>query len=99
MDLVDLLNHRGIEYRKTNNPSEIMVSCTSGKHTDKNPSLMYNLEKNIFHCWSCGFSGGSTKFLESIGEVTRIPVESKQPYKIQKLKIPMIYTLKIRNLM
>jgi DNA primase len=55
-------------------------------HDDKSPSLSYSLEKNVFHCWSCGFSGGVTKFLESIGEVTRIPVESKQPFKIQKLK-------------
>ena len=45
MDLVDLLNHRGIEYRKTNNPSEILISCTSGEHTDKSPSLSYNLER------------------------------------------------------
>ena len=33
--------------------------------------------------------GGVTKFLESIGEVTRIPVESKQPFKIQNLKIKL----------
>ena len=26
MELVELLNHRGIEYRKTNNPSEILIS-------------------------------------------------------------------------
>ena len=67
MDLVELLNTRGIEYKKTNNPTEILVSCTSGEHTDKSPSLSYNLEKNIFHCWSCGFSGGINKFMKSIG--------------------------------
>ena len=44
------------------------------------------LDKNLFHCWSCGFGGGSSKFLESIGEVTRLPVDSKQPYRIKKLK-------------
>ena len=86
MDLVDLLNHRGIEYRKTNNPSEILISCTSGEHVDKSPSLSYNLEKNVFHCWSCGFSGGITKFMVSIGETVRLDVDSKQPYKIKKLK-------------
>ena len=86
MELKELLELRGIEYRKTNNPLEILISCTSGEHEDNTPSLSFNLEKNIFHCWSCGFSGGTTKFLESIGEVTRLPVESKQPYKIQKLK-------------
>ena len=87
MDLVDLLNHRGIEYRKTNNPSEILISCTTGEHIDKSPSLSYNLEKNVFHCWSCGFSGGITKFMVSIGETIRLDVDSKQPYKIKKLKI------------
>ena len=86
MDLVDLLNSRGIEYRKTNNPAEILISCTSGEHVDKSPSLSYNLEKNMFHCWSCGFSGGITKFMQSIGETVRLDVDSKQPFKIKKLK-------------
>ena len=86
MELIELLNTRGITYKKTNNPVEILLSCTSGEHEDNTPSLSLNLEKNIFHCWSCGFSGGTTKFLESIGEVVRLSVESKQPYKIKKLK-------------
>ncbi len=86
MDLVDLLNKRGIEYRKTNNPAEILISCTSGEHVDKSPSLSYNLEKDMFHCWSCGFSGGVTKFMQSIGETVRLDVDSKQPFKIKKLK-------------
>ena len=87
MDLVDLLNHRGIEYRKTNNPSEILISCTSGEHTDKSPSLSYNLEKNIFNCWSCGFSGGITKFMKSIGETVVLDVDSKQPIRSRNLGI------------
>ena len=43
MDLVELLNTRGIEYKKTNNPTEILVSCTSGEHTDKSPRVFYLL--------------------------------------------------------
>jgi len=86
MNLIDLLNSRGIEYRKTNNPEEILISCTSGEHVDKSPSLSYNLDRNVFHCWSCGFSGGITKFMTSIGETVRLDVDSKQPYKIKKLK-------------
>ena len=39
MELMELLNKRGIEYRKTNNPAEILISCTSGEHTDKSASL------------------------------------------------------------
>ena len=45
MELIELLNTRGIEYKKTNNPSEILISCTSGLHNDSNPSLSYNLDK------------------------------------------------------
>ena len=86
MELVELLNKRGIEYRKTNNPAEILISCTSGEHTDKSPSLSYNLERNVFHCWSCGFSGCINKFMKSIGETIILDVDSKLPYQIKKLK-------------
>jgi len=86
MNLVEILDKRGVEYKKTNNPNEILITCTSGEHEDGSPSLSYNLEKDIFNCWSCGFSGGQLKFLTSIGEITPVDVSSKQPYKIQKLK-------------
>jgi DNA primase len=86
MDILDILHKRGITYKKTNNPSEIVLTCTSGEHEDKNASLCYNLEKHVFNCWSCGFKGGSTKFLASIGETVLVDFESKQPHKIQKLK-------------
>jgi DNA primase len=86
MNLVDLLEKRGIEYRKTNNPSEILISCTSGQHVDKSPSLSFNLEKEMFHCWSCGFGGGTTKFLASIGETVILDFDSKHPYMLKKLK-------------
>lgn len=86
MDLTDILDKKGITYRKTNNPSEVLINCTSGNHVDNSPSLSYNIEKNIFNCWACGFRGGKLRFLQSIGINTDIPFESKQPYKIQKLK-------------
>jgi len=86
MDLPELLTLRGIPFKKTNNPYEILITCTSGMHDDKNASLSFNLEKNIFNCWSCGFRGGITKFLQSIGEVQYLDLESKQPYRIKKLK-------------
>ena len=98
MELIELLNTRGIEYKKTNNPSEILISCTSGLHNDTNPSLSYNLDKNLFHCWSCGFGGGASKFLESIGEVTRLPVDSKQPYRIKKLKDKIRHIIEIDDI-
>lgn len=86
MELVELLEKRGVPFKKTNNPYEILITCTSGAHDDKNASLSFNLEKNIFNCWSCGYSGGINKFLQSIGERELLDVDSKQPYKIKKLK-------------
>ena len=86
MDLIDLLNEKNVYYKKSNNPSEILITCTSGEHVDKDPSLSYNLEKDMFHCWSCGFKGGKRRFLESIGVSSAITFETKQSFKIQKLK-------------
>ena len=86
MDLTDILDKKGIYYKKSNNPNEILIRCTSGNHEDSSPSLSYNIEKNIFNCWACGFRGGKLKFLNSIGINTDIPFDSKQPYKIEKLK-------------
>ena len=86
MDLPELLTSKGIEFVKGNNPSEIQMKCTNPNHEDSSPSLSFNLDKNIFNCWSCGFRGGATKFLASIGETEIISLESKQPHKINKLK-------------
>lgn len=86
MNMLDVLNKYSISYSKTNNPTEVALRCTSGNHADNSPSMMYNLEKDIFQCWSCGFKGTKRKFLQSIGINTDIPFDSKQPFKIQKLK-------------
>ena len=86
-DLEQILDNKGIEYRRTpNNPSEILIHCTSGLHDDNNPSLSYNLDNNIFKCWSCGFSGSHHKFLKSIGIIEEVEITTKQEYKIRKLK-------------
>lgn len=86
MELIDILEKRGIAYKKTNNPAEILIICPSGEHEDRNPSLSYNLESNIFNCWSCGFKGGANKFLQAIGERPTLDLDTKQPYKIAKLR-------------
>lgn len=98
MDLVEVLDKRGIPWKRTNNPSEILISCTSGEHTDSSPSLAYNLDSHLFQCWSCGFKGGSTRFLASIGETAIIDVDSKQPYKIQKLKTKIQKKIELDNI-
>ena len=85
-DLLEILTQHNVPYKKTNNPTEVLIKCTSGAHTDTNPSLSYNLEENIFHCWSCGFSGQKDKFLASIGVQAKLKLDTKQPYRIQKIK-------------
>ena len=65
-ELLEILDTHRVTYKKTNNPTEVLIKCTSGNHDDSNPSLSYNLEDNIFHCWSCGFSGGKNKFLNIV---------------------------------
>ncbi len=86
MDLKDILTSKGIQFKNTNNPAEILIQCTSGQHEDTNPSLSFNLEKQVFHCFSCGFQGGTIKFLQSIGIAQKIHIDSKQEYRILKLK-------------
>lgn len=86
MNMTDVLDQHGLKYEKTNNPVEIVIQCTSGNHADNKPSMTYNLDKDIFHCWSCGFKGTKRRFLQSIGINTDIPFDSKQPFKVQKLR-------------
>jgi len=86
MDIREVLTDKGIPFKDTNNPYEILIQCTSGEHEDNNASLSYNLDKDIFNCWSCGFKGGSTKFLASIGVTELLESDSKQPFRIRKLK-------------
>jgi 5S rRNA maturation endonuclease (ribonuclease M5) len=71
-ELIDILNSKGIGYKTTNNPHELLINCTSGEHEDKTPSLSFNTQKSVFQCWSCGFKGGINKFLQSIGINTPI---------------------------
>ena len=85
-DIVSILRDHGIEMAATNNPSEIRIRCTSGSHEDATPSMMYNLDRNVFNCFSCGFSGSTIKFLQSLGINTKVQIESKQEYRISKLQ-------------
>lgn len=86
-DIYSILDKHNIEYVKNpNSANEILVKCFSGLHEDSNPSLRYNVEKNIFNCFACGFSGNYKKLLKTLGENTNVEIETKQTYKIKKLK-------------
>jgi DNA primase len=86
-DIYDLLNKKGIDYSTNpNNKSEVLIKCISGLHEDSNPSMRFNLDKNIFNCFSCGFGGSYKKLLKTLGEDNSVEIETKQTYKIRKLK-------------
>lgn len=87
LEIESSLIEAGIEYKlNPNNPSEVAMRCFSGRHEDSNPSLSYNTEKGLFNCFSCGFSGDTTKLLKALGVKTTIAPLTKQGFKIKKLK-------------
>jgi DNA primase len=86
-DIFSILDKKGIEYTiNPNSKSEVLVKCISGLHDDSNPSLRFNIDNNIFNCFSCGFGGSYKKFLKAIGEDSSLEIETKQTYKVKKLK-------------
>jgi DNA primase len=86
-DLFSILNKKQIEYTvNPNKKNEILIKCVSGLHEDANPSMRFDLDKNVFHCFSCGFGGSYKKLLKAIHEDESIEIETKQTYKIKKLK-------------
>lgn len=86
-DLEQVLISAGIEFKTNpNNPSEIVMRCFSGEHEDSNPSLSFNVEKGVFNCFSCGFSGDTNKLYSLLGVKSTIAPITKQGYKIKRLK-------------
>jgi DNA primase len=85
-DVISVLVDNGIEFKANpNKVSEIFLRCFSGMHEDKNPSLSFNLEKGVYHCFSCGASGNADKLFRELGIANPITQETKQTYKVRKL--------------
>ena len=85
-ELEQLLIDRGIEFKiNANNPFEVNMKCFSGLHEDSNPSLSYNIEKEVFNCFACGFKGDSVKLMKELGIVSITSPLSKQGFKIKRL--------------
>lgn len=100
-EFLDILTEKGIHYELTHNkPGEITVRCTSGLHEDSNPSLGINLNKEVFNCFACGYSGSLNKFLKDIGVnlAYSIGQETKQTVKLEKLKIKLSDLYKPKNI-
>ena len=85
-EIETLLTERGIEFVvNPNNKYEIAMRCFSGIHSDKSPSLSYNVEKGLFNCFSCGFKGDTDRFVKELGITLSEEPLSKQGFKIKKL--------------
>jgi DNA primase len=87
LDIEKILIDSGVEFsRNPNNPNEITMRCFSGEHEDSNPSLSYNIEKGLYNCFACGFSGNTEKLATLLGVKHFVAPLTKQGFKIQKLK-------------
>ena len=85
--LVELLREiLGDEKQHYENRGQIAFDCPECDEGRHKGNLEVNYHNHVFKCWSCDFKGGGSKFLQSIGIVTRVPIETKQRFKIQKLK-------------
>lgn len=87
--LTDVLLSKGIDYDTVpNKPEEIKIHCFSGMHEDNNPSLYVNLEKEVFNCFSCGYSGSTNKLVKDLGITNYDGPDSstKQGFKLLKIK-------------
>ncbi len=59
-----LLERHVFKFRRRGN--KVTGSCPW--HEDKHPSFSADLSKGVFHCFSCGASGGVKRFAELVGE-------------------------------
>lgn len=88
--ITDVFDSKGIEYEVLpNKPEEVKIHCFSGLHEDSNPSLHVNIDKEVFNCFSCGYSGSINRLIKDLGiENYEGPdVSTKQGFKLSKLKI------------
>lgn len=56
MNIIELLDMKGIEYKDTG--GDILIRCLNPEHLDSHPSLRVDRETGVFHCLSCGFGKG-----------------------------------------
>jgi DNA primase len=76
-------------YKTLKKGSQVLIKCPSEYHDDKHPSCSVSLEKGVFYCFSCGFSGNLKnlyykKFGRSIykdlGIAYSIPLQKQEVY-------------------
>lgn len=62
MEVIDVLEHYGVYYETSRNPSQILILCPF--HDDQNlGSAGFNIDKGVFHCFSCDAGGNIYQFV------------------------------------
>lgn len=77
-----ILDYYCIDY----NPNLDQQSILCPVHDEDNPSCSLNLDKGLFHCWSCGAKGNMINLIMEMGgiELRAIGfVESAQLYQVR----------------
>lgn len=90
--LTDIFDEKSIDYEiQPNKPEEIKIKCFSGLHEDSNPSLSVNIEKEVFNCFSCGYSGSIDRLVKDLGVDTYDGPDTttKQGFKLSKLRLKL----------
>ena len=65
-----VLDALGVEYE--DRPGEQRIRCPSPDHADANPSCFLDLDRGVWHCFSCGAAGG-IRDLEQLAGRTGTP--------------------------
>jgi DNA primase len=55
MNVIDVLNDRGLLYREAGR--DYLIPCINPEHEDSNPSMRVDKVTGVFHCFSCGHKG------------------------------------------
>lgn len=87
--ITEVFDSKGVYYEvQANKPEEIKIRCFSGLHEDANPSLSVNLDKEVFNCFSCGYSGSISRLIKDLGvqNYEGPDVNTKQGFKLSKIK-------------
>jgi len=66
LDILKIVRDEGFDPKKNGNGFKMLCPF----HDDKNPSLSIDEKKQLFHCFGCGKSGDTIKFIEYLHKFT-----------------------------
>ena len=70
-----VLDHYNIEHEKKRGSTEILFLCPFHKDTHLG-STMFNVDKEVFHCWACDAKGNIFEFVSKLSDCTIMQAEA-----------------------